>query len=116
MTPLRQSKIMGVSLFQLHIAKTTRRWSRAHFLKEIQAREAQFAAALKTHAADFSDFQLTLKSLLQDPHDGIADADEDHDGHATRYYAVIVRHRLYGQTIVAAPKTGFAKMNAAAGR
>jgi len=116
MTPLRQSKIMGVSLFQLHIAKTTRRSSRADFLKEVRGREAKFVAALKSHAAGFPDFQLTLKSLLQNPDDGIADADEDHDGHATRYYAVIIRHKLYGQTFTAVPETAFARMKTAAGR
>jgi hypothetical protein len=122
MKPAYQRGILGASLFQMHIKPTRARWRHAHFVLAVGEFEKRLRNDLHAHAHIYPNFILTLHDLMASPTDGIVDQaiEEDGDGtpmlgekgHATRYYAIIIKHRLYGSK----PASTFQEMKAEAGR
>lgn len=122
MKPSRQRSIIGASVFQMHLKATRRRWERAHFELAVKEFETQMKADLGTPIDRYENYDLELVDLMASASDGIVDREiiHDHDGapmvgesgHATRYYAVIVKHRIYGS----APPSNYQEMKAERGR
>jgi len=83
--------------------------------------ENRLRAELVAHADLYKNYLLTLIDLMADSNDGIIDQsiEEDGDGtpmlgekgHATRYYAIVMKHRLHGS----ASHSNFQQMKAEGG-
>ena len=111
----RQRTIIGASVFQFYLSSTRVRCTRDQFVSAVVDFETQLRSDLACSSGRYEDFSLELVSLMATPQDGIVDDEIDHDfdgtpmlgrkGHTTRYYAVLVKHRLYGQS----SPTSFAK-------
>jgi hypothetical protein len=118
MKPARQRAILGISLFQMHLKSTRSRFERAHFESDVRKFESRLRAELVAHGDLYKKYKLTLVDLMAHPTDGIVDQaiEEDSDGtpilgekgHATRYYAIVMKHHLYGS----APTLVFQEMKA----
>lgn len=108
MNPNFQRMILGASVFQMHIKPTSYRCKKKHFVPLVEAFEKKLRGDLAQYEDDFTDYSLELKSLMATATDGIVDQELDEDidgtqtvgrkGHATRYYAIIMKHILYGST------------------
>lgn len=122
MKPSRKRSIIGVSLFEVHTKPTRRRTQFADFVPVVKAFEVNLEKEIQQHRSDFANYSLTLEHLMASATDGIVNQalDEDGDGtpmlgiagHTTRYYAIIMKHKLYGS----APTSTFAEMKAESGR
>jgi hypothetical protein len=96
------SRVVGVSVFQVHLPTTKHRYEKKHFVSAIGKIEHRFNLDLKAFARSRPDFKLTLKSL-QAVDEGYVEQEIEADfdgepmigrpGHVTRYYAILLRSK-----------------------
>lgn len=101
----------GVSLFQLHLDHAGGRTTPEDFIAPLAAHEQRFVTDLSTFAENWPEFTFDFRPLHLSPYEGITaqSIDEDVDGspvlaapaYATRYYAVLVRHKTFGMAVSA---------------
>ena len=116
MKPIRQSKILAACVFETHIPATRKRWTREDFIGASKQLEKTLKTDLSIYAQQWPDFTFAICDLQDTSTYGIVnysvDLNEDGskeisaDGHATRYYAVLVKHKVHNQmagTLVAGP-------------
>jgi hypothetical protein len=121
LTPLNAKalrSIEGVSLFQLHLDHAAGRTTPEDFVEPLDVLERRFTTDLATFAEAWPEFTFAFRPLHMSPNEGIVaqSIDEDVDGspilgqpaYATRYYAVLVRHKTFGTTA----SGGFAQLKA----
>lgn len=93
------AKVIGASVFQIHIRGARHRFYAEQFKAKADRLEKRIADGLATYAASHTDFALKLHSL-QPEGAGIVGRDLDlegddlvwgADGHATRYHAILIR-------------------------
>jgi hypothetical protein len=91
--------VIGASIFQVHVQGNDRRWKRSHLKSDIEKIEKSLRDDLIAHARENVDFSFSMHPL-QAEDAGIVERDvEDHGngsewgvhGHATRFYAVLIR-------------------------
>lgn len=99
MNPAPASKVIGAAVFQVHVNASSGRFHGHQFKAAIVEIEDRLTKQLADYAAAHPDFSYRLQPL-QGPDDGIQgtaiERDEHEawlgeDGHATRYYAVLIR-------------------------
>ena len=92
-------RVVGSSIFQVHVQGSARKWKRAHLQSAIEKIENNLDSALTQHAKGQRGFSFSMYPL-QSEHAGIVEREvEDYGqgqeqgqhGHATRFYAVLIR-------------------------
>lgn len=86
------TKVIGAVVFEVHVDGKRRLNSRAALKRAANKIEQAIRNELTRHAAASPGFSFRM-SALQAPNGGIAAADEDNDGHATRCHAIIIRDK-----------------------
>jgi hypothetical protein len=96
------SRVWGAVVFQIHIPGSEDRYEDDHFRASIAKTEKRIKAGLAAHAKSHSGYDFGFHSLqsqdegyrareLEPDGDGFA---WGQDGHATRYYAVLIKSRV----------------------
>ena len=116
MTPNRKRSVFGVVVFEMHLKSTKKRFNIKYFITDVRKFEKKFEADILRNRKNFPQYSLEIKDLMADKIDGIVDREIDEDidgtpmwgdnGHATRYYAIIIKHNLHGTP----PTSSFAEM------
>jgi hypothetical protein len=100
--PQYASPVWGAAVFQVHVPGSKRRYKEDHFRTAIAKTEAKIKAGLAEHAKLYGGYDFSFCSLqsqdegytaraLEPDGDGLA---WGQDGHATRYYAVLIKSRI----------------------
>jgi hypothetical protein len=108
--PQFASRVRGAAVFQVHVAGSAKRFEAHHFKAAIEEIERSLGAALKSYGKAHAGFHFALHAL-QSKGEGVVARELESDGdglawgrhgHATRYYAVLVRSK---QRATAPPRT-----------
>ncbi len=92
----------GAAVFQVHIPGSKNRYEEAHFKSAIADAERTIASGLSKHSRLNSGYAFALHPL-QSKNEGYTARELDfdgeeyawgQDGHATRYYAVLIKSRI----------------------
>ena len=86
------SKVIGAVVFQMHVDATKKRSNVTALKVEIERKERAIETGLVTYAERNAEFRFRMERL-QGPNDGISASDHDNDGHATRFYVVLIRDK-----------------------
>jgi len=86
------SKLIGAVVFQAHVGATRSRTTIQLLKTAIERKESRIRSELSDYEKRNPGFSFRMMTL-QGRDDGISASDEDNDGHATRYHAVIIRDR-----------------------
>ncbi|MBZ0286324.1 MAG: hypothetical protein K8I30_01820 [Anaerolineae bacterium] len=108
--PQYASRVRGASIFQVHIAGSTKRYKKEHFKAAIERVEKSLRDKLKAYGGRDADFRFRFRAF-QTADEGIVPRELEPDGdsfawgqhgHATRFYAVLIRSK---QSVPPAPHT-----------
>jgi hypothetical protein len=108
--PQYASRVRGASIFQVHVAGSTKRYKKEHLKAAIQQVEKSLRDELNAYGRKDSDFRFSFRAF-QTGDEGIVPREVEHDGdssawgqhgHATRFYAVLIRSK---QNVPPAPHT-----------
>jgi hypothetical protein len=104
------SKVIGASVFEMHIAGSRKRYSVEQFKAAALNIESAFEKQMQGYALKKPDFAFTME-LLQSPDSGVVGREIEsvggelawgQDGHATRYHVILIRST---RPVPAPPKT-----------
>ncbi len=108
--PQYASRVRGASIFQVHVAGSTKRYKKEHLKAAIQQVEKSLRDELNAYGRKDADFRFSFRAF-QTGDEGIVPREVEHDGdssawgqhgHATRFYAVLIRSK---QSVPPAPHT-----------
>jgi hypothetical protein len=108
--PQYASRVRGASIFQVHVAGSTKRYTEVHFKTAIERIEKLLRDEIEVYGRMAVDFHFSFRAF-QTGDEGIVPREVEHDddssawgqhGHATRYYAVLIRSK---QSVPPAPHT-----------
>lgn len=114
--PQYASRVRGASIFQVHVAGSSKRYKKEHLKEAIQQVEKTLRDELKAYGGRNAGFRFSFQAF-QTADEGIVPRELEPDGdnlawgqqgHATRFYAVLIRSK---QSVPPAPRT-FAQLKA----
>jgi hypothetical protein len=100
--PQYASRMLGAAVFQVHVAGSEERYTEEHFRAAIAAIEKTLGTGLAEHGEVYSGYDFSFH-CLQPKNEGYTPRDIELDddgyawgqhGHATRYYAVLIKSRV----------------------
>lgn len=86
------SKVLGAVVFQMSVAATKKRITTSDLKTAIKEKQRAIKIQLLAYLKTKPGFTFRLVAL-QGPNDGISASDKGNDGHATRFYAVLIRDK-----------------------